>query len=414
MANTLYICYFSLREPLVETQVIPYLIEIAKAGTKVSLVTFEPSLKQNWTDEQVAAMRATLAKKQIAWDCLAYHKRPSAIATAYDIVVGTLYVRRKIREGNIDILHGRVHVPTLMGAIARRLSRRKPKLLFDIRGFFPEEYTDAGVWPENGWMYRSVKRVERWLMKESDAFVVLTEKAREILFPGSAETGFDELGRPVEVIPCCVDLSRFEAVQKKTRNDLRSSLMLEDRLVIAYVGSFGGWYLSEEMYEFLKTARKVDPRVFAMILTQRDLQNVKLGMESIGFGSDDFLVKHVLPAEVPEYLSAADFSLSFILRCYSKLGASPTKIAEYLACGLPIIANPGVGDVDELINGEGVGVLVDKFDRESYLRAIDELFALGDIQEKCRETATRRFDLKTVGGPLYRRLYECLFCNGPD
>jgi len=33
----------------------------------------------------------------------------------------------------------------MMGAIAKKLSRQKPKLLFDIRGFFPEEYTDAGT-----------------------------------------------------------------------------------------------------------------------------------------------------------------------------------------------------------------------------------------------------------------------------
>ena len=89
----------------------------------------------------------------------------------------------------------------MMGAIAKKFSRKKPKLLFDIRGFFPEEYTDAGRWKKDGWLYHSVKKVEKWLFKESDGFVVLTEKAREILFPGSKETGFDKSGRPVEVIP---------------------------------------------------------------------------------------------------------------------------------------------------------------------------------------------------------------------
>jgi len=32
MAKTLYICYFGLREPLVQTQVLPYLREIGKGG----------------------------------------------------------------------------------------------------------------------------------------------------------------------------------------------------------------------------------------------------------------------------------------------------------------------------------------------------------------------------------------------
>ena len=93
--------------------------------------------------------------------------------------------------------------PALMAALAKR--RAGGRLLFDIRGFMPEEYTDAGVWPAGGTLYRGVKRVERFLFNSADAFVVLTEKAREILFPGRLEA--DERGRPVEVIPCCVDFS---------------------------------------------------------------------------------------------------------------------------------------------------------------------------------------------------------------
>ena len=194
MAKALYICYFGLKQPLVQTQVLPYLRELLKGGHEITLLTFEPAEEEGEkgrkgereTDD--AAIREKLAVEGIDWRWLRYHKRPSAIATAYDIFRGAMFVRQVIREKKVDILHGRVHVPTLMGAIARRFSRRKPKLLFDIRGFFPEEYTDAGIWPEGGILYRSVKRVEKWLMKEADGFVVLTEKTREILFPGSATT----------------------------------------------------------------------------------------------------------------------------------------------------------------------------------------------------------------------------------
>ncbi|MBK7708128.1 MAG: hypothetical protein IPJ30_20860 [Acidobacteria bacterium] len=55
---------------------------------------------------------------------------------------------------------------------------------FDIRGLFPEEYTDAGVWPADGWLYRSAKAVsERWLLRESDGFVSPDRERRQILFP---------------------------------------------------------------------------------------------------------------------------------------------------------------------------------------------------------------------------------------
>ena len=46
--STLYLCYFGLREPLVQTQVLPYLRQLAAGGIKVHLLTFEPRLKTEW------------------------------------------------------------------------------------------------------------------------------------------------------------------------------------------------------------------------------------------------------------------------------------------------------------------------------------------------------------------------------
>lgn len=430
--RTLYICYFGIREPLVQTQVLPYLRELNAAGDdaadrprmRVSILTFEPMIPPG-ADE----LRSQLASDGIDWHWLPYHKRISAIATAWDTLRGTSFVRSFIARERPDILHGRVHVPTMMGALARKLSRHKPKLLFDVRGFFPEEYTDAGLWRENGWMFRMAKRVERWLLKESDGFVVLTEKARQILFPetGSgwslvgdarekmlsgrdrtSEGHYDKLGRPVEVIPCCVDLDRFSSADAETRRRVREELGLTDRRVVTYVGSFGGWYLTDEMIDFFAAAREYDPKTVIMILTAREKETVVEKLRMHGFAEDDYFVESVAPGDLPKYICAADVAVSFIKACYSKQSSSPTKIAEYLACGLPIIANRGVGDVDELIGRNRVGALIDDFSDESYRLALESVDELGDVGDRCREFAAAELELAVVGGPRYRRIYERL------
>jgi glycosyltransferase involved in cell wall biosynthesis len=293
-----------------------------------------------------------------------------------------------------------------MGALARKLSTRKPKLLFDIRGFFPEEYTDAGIWPEGGWLYRTVKRVERWLLKEADGFVVLTNKAKAILFPGSGDT--DEHGRPIEVIPCCVDLARFDGVDESSRRSVRRELGVEDRTVLAYVGSFGGWYLTDEMLQFLSTVREADPDLFVLILTQRQQEAAREKMRQAGFSGDDFVVKSVSPDDIPRYLSAADAGVSFIKRCYSKQASSPTKNAEYLAAGLPIIANAGVGDVDELIRDNSAGILIEELNKASYIDAMNNFRSADGEKEKYHDIAKKFFDLEQVGGERYRRIYRRL------
>jgi len=407
-ASTLYICYFGLREPLVQTQVLPYLRELIKDGTEVTLLTFEPEFKRNWDEQAIAAARDELSAAGIEWKAAGYHKWPSVPATALDILNGARIVRRLISRKQFDIVHGRVLVPVIMALIARGLSRHKPKIIYDMRGFFAEEYTDAGIWPEGGSIYRAAKRTDTWSMKEADGFVVLTEKARSILFPESQDTGKDRTGRPVEVIPCCIDPDRFEAANEATRNETRNRLGVADRTVIAYVGSFGGWYMSDEMFDLFNAAREADPNVFMIILTQRDSGGVRQRLTDLGFAASDVLVDTVTPAEVPRYLAAADMAVSLIKPCYSKQASSPTKIAEYLACGLPIISNRGIGDVDELITEDNVGVLLDRFDRDAYIDAIRRIKELGDINERCRTSAKERFDLVTVGGDRYRRLYKRL------
>lgn len=422
-----------MREPLVQTQVLPYLRELRKSengekfksekveelkGEKVgeagavfpmgvSLLTFEPAWGEG-DRAAFAAIREELAREGIEWEGLPYHKRFSALATAWDMLRGTVRVWRMNRRSEFDVLHCRVHVPAVMAAAARKLMGRKPKILFDIRGFFPEEFVDGGLWPEDGILFRSAKRVERWLMKESDGFVVLTEKAREILFPESKNTGFDTQGRPVEVIPCCVDLQRFAAATPESRAEMRAKLGIEDRTVLVYVGSFGGWYLTTETADMFAAFFQRYPNAFALILTQGRPEMIEPHLRERGISADDYLITKIPASEMPRYLSAADLAVSFIKPSYSKQASSPTKNAEYLACGLPIIANAGIGDVDKLILENGVGDLLTEFSPEGYSEALSAIERLGDVGDFCRETAAREFGLESVGGRKYRSMYSRL------
>ena len=269
------------------------------------------------------------------------------------------------------------------------------------------------------------KRAEKWLMRESEGFVVLTEKARQILFgsepPASAEGTTTEQNadrsqiKPahlVEVIPCCVDFEkRFPPTDAAADDQVGSRIGTEGRFVITHVGALGGLYLTEEIVDLIVAARSIEPTTFALFLTQTDTGPIIRLLKENGFSEGDYFVGKVDPAEIPKYLEVSDVGLSFVKATYATQSRSPTKIPEYLAAGLPIIANPGVGDVDELIREDGVGVLIDRFDREAYLDAVKKLVKLGDIGDRCRESARKRFDLATVGGIRYRRLYERLFCK---
>jgi hypothetical protein len=88
------------------------------------------------------------------------------------------------------------------------------RLLFDIRGFLPEEYVDSGNWRRGGLLFRMTKAAERWLFRSADGFVVLTDRAREMLFPDGAA------GKPVEMIPCCISAGTAARRPRAVRAEL--------------------------------------------------------------------------------------------------------------------------------------------------------------------------------------------------
>src|ERR1051325_4649385 len=85
--RALYICYFGLREPLVQTQVLPYLRELVAGGVEMALLTFEP---QRFDPTE---WRERVREDGIEWEALPYHKRPALPATLYDIVRGASVAR---------------------------------------------------------------------------------------------------------------------------------------------------------------------------------------------------------------------------------------------------------------------------------------------------------------------------------
>jgi hypothetical protein len=114
---------------------------------------------------------------------------------------------------------------------------------------------------------------------------------------------------------------------------------------------------------------------------------------------------------MPKYLAAGDVGISFIKRCFSKLASSPTKNGEYLACGLPILINAGIGDSDRLALQSEAAVLVEDVGKQGFESAWSEIEGLlndQNIRAKARELAQQEFDLVTVGGQRYAQLYEAL------
>ena len=99
-------------------------------------------------------------------------------------------------------------------------------------------------------------------------------------------------------------------------------------------------------------------------------------LAAVGLGSDRAFVTKAPHAEVPDYLSAADFAFSPIRPAPCRRFCSAIKIGEYWASGLPVLVTPGVGDDSAIIEAEDGGAVFDLSQPGSVSAALVRLAAL--------------------------------------
>jgi len=85
-----------------------------------------------------------------------------------------------------------------------------------------------------------------------------------------------------------------------------------------------------------------------------------------GISEDKIRVVSCLHSQVASYISLFTTSIYFIIPAYSKKASSPTKQAELMSMGIPVICNAGVGDSDLIVQKHNAGWVVDNFTEANY------------------------------------------------
>jgi glycosyltransferase involved in cell wall biosynthesis len=109
-------------------------------------------------------------------------------------------------------------------------------------------------------------------------------------------------------------------------------------------------------------------------------------------------------------LKICDHSVSvmFFNPGIGKLGSSPTRLGEILACGKPVIANAGVGDVAKILKENNVGILIDNDNSLAIGNSVDSISRLlkdDTLSLRCRKVAENIFSLSD-GSKKFKSIYK--------
>lgn len=392
MANVLYLSYTGLTDPLGESQVLQYLLALSRRH-RIALITFEkPELAK---PEQMQRFAGLCREAGIDWTAMTYHRKPGIPATIYDIANGTRRAIAKAREIDADIVHARSYIAGMMALSVKRATGAR--YIFDMRGFWADERVDGGIWTKGSTVYRFFKGVERRLFLGADHVVSLTRAGvREF-------SQFDYLqGRvpPVDVIPTCTNLDLFKATPQPA----------ERPFTLGYVGSAGTWYMFPEVSRAVRILFQIDPAARFLVVNRSEHDYVRKCLTEAGVDLGRVTITPAKFSEVPERISSMSAGIFFIKPVFSKKASCPTKMGEFLACGVPCLANGDVGDVAEDLAETATGVTVTSFDEATLRDALTRLIDVTHdphIAERCRSAAAERFSL-AGGAATYDTIYSRL------
>ena len=378
--RVLYISYDGMLEPLGQSQVLAYLKRLAD-GRRIHLISFEKA--DDWANTTERERIADdIGGAGIVWHPLRYHKRPTALATLWDIACGCTVGLWLVLRHRLRIVHARSYVASVMALAIKRLTGAK--YLFDMRGFWADERVDGGLWPRSGRMFRVAKGFERHFLLAADHVVSLTQAAvREL-------QRFDYLqGRmpPVTVIPTCADLTRFSPMYRERDGG---------SFVLGYVGTVGTWYLFDEVATCFAQLLRMQPDARFLIVNRGEHAYIRERLAAAGVPDAMVELTTATHAEMPRQMARMDAGVFFIKPVFSKQASAPTKLAEFLGCGIPCLGNAGVGDMADVLEGEQVGVALKTFDQAALtdgLQALLQLAADPATRTRCVAAAQKHFSL---------------------
>lgn len=389
--NALFIAYHSASFPIMESQGFSYLRGLSKQGINYSLLTFE-------TKDSIveSCRRISELGMPVKWRYLFYHKRPRLLATALDIICGIFTVLFALKKDKITVIHARGVIPALIGFLPAKILGAK--LFFDTRGLLADKYVGGGLLSQKSPTYRIIRRGEDFLLKRSDYFTVETHKHASVI----RDCYNNGLSEKMGVIPSCVDTDKFYSLPKPYGHNGNA------RLGLVYVGRIGTWYLIAEMLDFFNVLSAHIPGLHFIFITHDDPGPLYSIARNKGINASKIAVKKIETGKIPAFLREAGAGISFI-NPYKRYNSSPIKFGEYLASGIPVIINSGIGDCDEIILKEKVGVIINDFSFGAYEKAAEELnlfLSEGEaLRQRCVEAAKKHLSLE-MGVNKYLDIYR--------
>jgi len=224
--------------------------------------------------------------------------------------------------------------------------------IVDLHGAEVDEYLENyPSWRRHRMRTAFWRRVEVFVLRNADSIVcVSTPHSKEI----RNRLGAD---RRTYIVPCFANEAAFDC-GRFSKEDLRSTLGISpDEVVFVYSGIVPADYDEYNPIYLFSHLEDLSGKRLIVLAAFSEVSKLVDGQVPSSI-RDKVIVLSVPRHEVPGYLCACDIGMLLRKSSIVNRVASPTKFAEYLLCGLPVVITENVGDASDLVRRERIGIVV--------------------------------------------------------
>lgn len=274
------------------------------------------------------------------------------------------------------------------------------KLVLDSFEPHAETMVEGNTWKKNSFAYKLLFKLEKLQL----------ERASEVVCAAGgmmnhAQKVYGVTKHRHFVKPACVDLDLFSGTAAS--DELKKELNLKD-VVCVYPGKFGGIYLEQEVFEFLKVAYDYWKGNFSvLLLTSHTDAEILNYADRAGLPAAAIVKRFVPHSQVPAYMALGSFGLCPVKPLPSKAFCTPIKNGEFWAMGLPVVITKNISDDSRIIREENAGYELNELSTEEYqnaARAIDRLLKSPDHRTRIKTLASKYRSFE-IAEKIYAAIY---------
>lgn len=267
------------------------------------------------------------------------------------------------------------------------------------------------------WTFMSVKGhvgrylIYHWLLPRSDQLFVQSDRMADDL----ARRGLHR--DRMTVVPMGVDFAAFRAFARDPQHQCRK---VGDSPVIAYLGAMDRSRGLDFLLEVLLVVRQRFPHASLMFVGDatepQDRTWLDAKADQFGLHGAIACTGWIPRDEAWRRLTGADVAVSPIPRSALFDCSSPTKVVEYLALGLPVVAND-IPDQHKVLTESGAGICVETDVNEfarAIIRILDDPVLSAGMRRAGPEYVARHRSYSVLGARValvYRRLLTGAGCQ---